>query len=218
MTDTPTNTSTLAEQAYERLEAMIVTLALSPGDIFSEADLSRRIGIGRTPVREALQRLAAHRLVTPLPRKGIAVTDINIIDQLALLETRRVLDRLVAEKAAMRAMPDQRAALRRCAAALQQAAAEEDLAGFMQLDGESDAILEAASRNPFTTQSLAPLHAHCRRFWYRFKHDGDLQRSAALHAAVLRTVAVGDAEDATAAADALLNYLVTFTRTALDLY
>ena len=79
----------LAEKAYDRVEEMIVTLELEPGSVFSEVELSKRIEIGRTPLREALQRLSADRLVKTMPRRGMVVTEINIREQLALLETRR---------------------------------------------------------------------------------------------------------------------------------
>ena len=89
-----TPTRTLTDRAYETLEELIVTLRLAPGDVISETALSDRLDIGRTPVREALQRLAREGLVKILPRKGILVTEINPRSQLLLLEVRRELERL----------------------------------------------------------------------------------------------------------------------------
>ncbi|MFQ5570651.1 MAG: GntR family transcriptional regulator [Rhodothermales bacterium] len=211
-------TESLANKAYAMVEEMIVTLALPPGHVFSEADLSRRIAIGRTPLREALQRLAGDRLVVALPRKGVMVTEINITDHLALLETRRVLDRLVATRAARRATPEQRQTLRACASAMEQAVADDRIDEFMRLDRDGDALLEAASRNPFAARATASLHAHCRRFWYRYKHESDMTRSAALHSRMMNAVADGDEEAAAAASDELVDYLEQFARTALDLF
>ena len=99
----------LADRAYSDLEELIVTLRLAPGSAVSEAELSQRLGIGRTPIREALQRLARERLVTILPRRGIIVSEINVKSQLRLLEVRREVERLVAKNAARRATPEQRA-------------------------------------------------------------------------------------------------------------
>jgi DNA-binding GntR family transcriptional regulator len=79
----------LTDRAYRDLEEMIVTLQLLPGSAVSETALSQRLGIGRTPIREALQRLARERLVTILPRRGIIVSEINVKSQLRLLEVRR---------------------------------------------------------------------------------------------------------------------------------
>lgn len=209
---------TLADEAYDRLEAMIVSLALPPGSIHSEADLSQQLGIGRTPVREALQRLALGRLVEALPRKGIRVSPIDIADHLALLETRRVLDALVTSRAAQRAHAQEREALFVIAREMQQAAEDNDLDTFLVLDHRGDALLEAACRNAYAAQALAPLHTHCRRFWYQHRHDADLLASAALHCNILRAVARGDAAEAETCTHTLLDYLVTRTRAAIDLY
>jgi DNA-binding GntR family transcriptional regulator len=207
----------LADEAYIRLEEMIVTLELQPGSVFSEADLSRKVRIGRTPLREALQRLQVQRLVTTLPRRGVVISDINIVDYLAVLETRRVLDRLVATKAARRATPEQRKTLEETAHAMGVAAERADMAEFMRLDTGFDRLVESASRSAFAVQASVPLHAHCRRFWYLYRHNGDLVRAAELHALLMQAVAAGDEAAAGAASDALVDYLEEFARTALDL-
>ncbi len=207
----------LAEQAYEIVEGMIVTLQLPPGTVFSEQELSQRIGIGRTPLREALQRLAADRLVTALPRRGMMVTEINISEHLAILETRRVLDRLIAGRAARRATPEQRDQLRQCAANLQSAALAGDLSEYMQRDREFDVIIGKAARNIFATTAVQPLHAHCRRFWYYYQSNGDLPRAADLHRELMHAVATGEEQQAEAVSDQLMDYLENFTKAALEL-
>ncbi|MEO0558087.1 MAG: GntR family transcriptional regulator [Bacteroidota bacterium] len=208
---------TLAEQAYDTIEALIVTLELAPGEVFTEGELGERVGIGRTPLREALQRLIAQRLVVSIPRRGMRVTAIDLADMQALLETRRVLERLVAQTAARRATPNQRDELAACADAAEDAARSDDLAAFLRADREGDELLEAASRNPYATRALSALHVHCRRLWVRFRHDGDLVESATLHAAVLRAVADGDDAAAATATDRLLDYLDAFARDTLTL-
>lgn len=211
------HTETLADQAYVRVEEMIVTLELAPGQVISESELGRRLDIGRTPLREALQRLAEDRLVKILPRKGILITEINLRDQMALLETRRVLDRLVAVRAARRAGRERREALRDCAIAMHEAAEADQLVEFMQLDRRFDDLMTAAAQNPFATDALAPLHAHCRRFWYKFKANGDLAQSARLHERLMRAISENDPQGAEKASDALIDYLEHFTRSVLDL-
>src|SRR5690348_17748309 len=71
---------------------MIVTLQLSPGTILSEQALAQRLKIGRTPIREALQRLARDGLVVIMPRRGIMVSEINLRLQLRLLEVQPQID------------------------------------------------------------------------------------------------------------------------------
>ena len=107
---TAKRTESLTDKAYSVLEEMIVTLRLEPGEVLSEVALSQELKIGRTPIREALQRLAREGLVLILPRKGILVSDINPRKQLLLLEVRRELERLIARSAAQRATPGEKQA------------------------------------------------------------------------------------------------------------
>src|SRR3954454_13994033 len=100
--------SSLTEQAYAQLEQMIATLELRPGAFVSEADLCERLGIGRTPVREAMQRLAREHLLQIMPRRGCIVSDCRFADELNVIEVRRPLELVVARGAATRATPEQR--------------------------------------------------------------------------------------------------------------
>jgi DNA-binding GntR family transcriptional regulator len=211
------STETLARKAYTVLEELILTLALQPGSVVTERDLIRLTRMGRTPLREALLRLSRERLVEVLPRKGIMISDINIAQYLSLLEVRRVIDRLIAENAAKRSSADQREELRRIAAAMEQEAARKHLVEFMRLDRAFDAVVEAAARNNFAVSAVKPLHAHCRRFWYLYRHNGDLPKAAGLHSRLMRAIAAGNEREAAKASDALLDYLERFTKQTLDL-
>src|SRR5437763_1353605 len=130
------NGASLTERAYRELEEAIVTLRLPPGTIVSEALLSQRLGIGRTPIREALQRLARERLVVIMPRRGIVVAEVNLHAQMRLLEVRRELERLTARLAARRADPDQREQFRAIAAGMEDTARSNDDTAFMRRDRE----------------------------------------------------------------------------------
>lgn len=211
-----TEADTLASRAYRQLEEMIVTLELSPGAVVSVADLTDRIDIGRTPLREALQRLADERLVEILPRRGVRITQIHLRDHLTLLETRRVLDRLMVRRAARRVESLDRGALDACGTAIREAAAADQLDEFMRLDRQFDEIVVEAAQNPFAAEAAMPLHTHCRRFWYRFEARGDLRQSARLHEHLIQAIAQADEERTADASDALIDYLEEFTRSALD--
>ncbi|MGL4558190.1 MAG: GntR family transcriptional regulator, partial [Afipia sp.] len=91
-----------ADLAHQRLEEMIVTLQLPPGSHWSEEGLADEIGIGRTPVREAVKRLQADYLVSILPRHGLMITEINVHDQLLVIEFRRELEAFISKRAALR--------------------------------------------------------------------------------------------------------------------
>lgn len=210
--------SSLSDRAYKQLEEMIVTLQVQPGAVVTEGELGAKLGIGRTPLREAIQRLAFQRLVTTLPRRGLVVSEINLTDHLGVLETRRVLDRLLAAGAARRATPQERLRLKEYAAWMTDAAGADDLTEFMRLDQEFDLLLASAAHNHAASNAIAPLHIHCRRFWYLYRHQGDLPRAAGYHAALIGAVVEADEERAAEASDALMRYLEDFTRKALDLY
>jgi len=204
---------TLTEAAYARLEEMIVTLDLAPGSVVSEAILSRLLGIGTTPVREALQRLAREHLVQVLPRRGVVVTGVDLHQQLHVLETRRELDRLIARAAARRARPPERAALARLATDMTEAARAADLRGFLRLDGQLNQSLAQAARNPVAAASVASLHAVARRFWfYHHRAEDELMETAVLHANVANAVAEGREQAAADASDRLMAQMIHFAR------
>lgn len=207
----------LADQAYDRVEELIVTLDLPPGHIFSESDLSGQIGIGRTPLREALQRLASEGMVRSLPRLGMQVTQIDASEYLDVLETRGVLDALLAEQAAHRASPEERMAMREGMEQILRAAHSGDEHAFLQADRQADRLMEQAAGNPWAARATAALHGHCRRFWSAHRHHADMVQSAALHAAVLQQVVEGNPANAGQACKALIAYLTSFAKDALDL-
>ena len=108
----------LTEHAYRELEEMIATLELAPGTVVSEAALSKQLGIGRTPVREAMQRLARERLLQILPRRGCIVADSRPDEELNVIEARRPIEILVVRTAAIRANAEERQAFERIADAM----------------------------------------------------------------------------------------------------
>jgi DNA-binding GntR family transcriptional regulator len=205
--------ATLTEQAYRQLEEQIVTLRLKPGEFLSEHALSANLSIGRTPIREALQRLAREGLVTILPRKGILVSETDPRKQLLVLEVRRELERLLARLGAQRASSDQRQRLREIAEGMDRAAKSNDDIAFMRLDLELNLLISAAAHNDYATRAMRSLHGHSRRFWYlHYKQAADLPLCARLHAAQARAIADGDAKRAAEASDRLIDYTQTFTR------
>ena len=206
----------LADKAYRLLEELIVTLALPPGSILNEPDLSAELKIGRTPIREALQRLAADNLVLIQPRRAIIVSDVYVSEHLVVLETRRVLEHLIALSAAKRATLAERDRLRKCADEISLCASEGDIQNFMRLDKEFDAILGQASRNYFAARSCAPLQSLSRRFWFYHQEAGGLIESANLHRNIMLAVADANKQDAGRASDALMDYLESAARKALE--
>ncbi len=209
--------SSLTDQAYRRIEELIVTLQLAPGESASEAELSARIGIGRTPIREALQRLAREKLVSILPRRGIVVSEINVGTQLRLLETRREVERLIVRRAARRGTPAMRAVFAELAQCMQEAARTNDDIAFMRLDRELNLLVIEAAENEFAAGAMTLMHGLARRFWYQhYKRVADMPLAARLHADVARAIAAGDEKRAATASDLLIDYIEDFARAAVD--
>ena len=200
----------LAEQAYHLLEGELVTLRLPPGELVSEKELMDAAQIGRTPVREAIQRLSAEGLLKVLPRKGLMVTALKRSDLTSIIEIRRVLERLMVVKSAERARPDQRRALEVLATHF--ASVDNDFAMLFNLGYRLDELLETACHNQFLVKALSPMRCQCRRVWFFRRNDLDLAYSAQLLGGLARTVANQDVAGAIRAINeliAILEKLVT---------
>jgi DNA-binding GntR family transcriptional regulator len=207
---------TLTDKAYRALEEDIVTLRIPPGSVVSEAILSHRLGVGRTPVREALQRLAREWLVVIMPRRGIAVSEIDPVRQLRLLEARREIERFLARSAARRASAAQRAAFREIAGAMDHAAGQADGIAFMRLDRAFNLLLLDAAGNEFAASAMSLMNGLSRRFWYmHYQQVGDLALAARLHAAIARAIADCDPPAAGQGADELVDYIQSFARATI---
>jgi DNA-binding GntR family transcriptional regulator len=204
---------TLTERAYRALEEEIVTLRLKPSQVLSEQMLSATFKIGRTPIREALQRLAREGLVAILPRKGILVSDINPRNQLLVLEVRRELERLLSRAGAERATNEQREQLQDIARGMDRASKANDDIAFMRLDRELNRLIIEAAHNDYAARSMKLLQGLSRRFWYmHYREAADLPLCARLHANQARAIAQGDGDAAARASDKLMNYVENFTR------
>jgi DNA-binding GntR family transcriptional regulator len=206
---------TLAERAYRLLEDEIVQLRLPPGAMLTEQELATRLAIGRTPVREAVQRLVADRLLMVFPRKGIVVAELNPLDVLLALDVRAVLERLIVVAATGRAGPAERAALARVVDGLTQSAASGAVASYLRADKEFDRLVGLLAANPFAVRALAPLQSMSRRAWFYFRRNADLGAAAERHEAIMRAIAEGDQSAAAAAADALIEHIRCGLKAAL---
>ncbi len=213
----PADDMSLTDKAYLQLEEMIATLKLAPGTVLSEQVLVKQLGIGRTPVREALQRLGRDGLLAVLPRRGILVSEINLRSQLRLLETRRVLENLVAGLAAERASDSEIETFADIARSMRLAANSADDIAFMRLDRAFNELVVAAARNEFALRALGSMSSLSRRFWYQhYKEAADLPLCANLHAEVCEAIVRRDAIAAARNSDRLMDYIESFARRTLD--
>ncbi len=156
----------IAERAYAELRSRIVTLRLPPGTLLREDELMRELGIGRTPLREAVKRLALENLVAVQPRSGTFVTGVDAADIIHISEVRAELEAQAAELAARRMEPE----LRERAQAmldqvrdLERAAVTDDL---MRLDESIHRLIWDGSHNPYLIETLERYFQLSLRVWY----------------------------------------------------
>ena len=205
-----------ADVAYDAIEAMICTLQLQPGSPVVEAEIAESTGLGRTPVREALLRMVSIGLIVQQPRRGLQVSNIDLADHLDVIQTRRVLERLLASCAARRATAPQRQAIVRCAENMMEAAARNHLDDYMQADHALDLVTHQASQNHSAVKCVAPLIVQCRRFWYAYQHEGEVSEGARAHLQLAHGIASGNEAQAMAGAEQLMDYLERFARRIID--
>lgn len=206
-----------AAQAYRIIEEMIVNTTLPPGAKISEKVLAERVGLGRTPVREALQRLAAEGAVQILPRAGIIIAQVDFTDQFRLIEVRRELERLLSGRAARQADIATQAAFADLAKRFRKAARSNDAELFIDTDREFNQLIEVTANNKYAQMAMAAIQAQTRRFWYLyFSRFGDLKQVAQRHADIAEAIAAGKEEEARTASDALIDYVEGYTRKTLE--
>lgn len=201
-------TANKTEVAYNQLEKMIIFRELEPGSMVSEKQLAEGMELGRTPVREALQRLAYERMVEIHPRRGIQIPAISVESQLKILEVRRDIEALCVKYAASRASVEEKQQMLILADKLGQCAQNKDDLHFATLLKEIHVLLVKAAANEYLQLAMAPLQGLSRRFWFAYKNqDSDLVDASSHHMAILRAVSHTDAEEAVSASHRLNDYL-----------
>jgi DNA-binding GntR family transcriptional regulator len=161
-----TATRLVAERAYEDLRDRIVTLQLPPGTVLREDELMKDLGIGRTPLREAVKRLALENLVEVQPRRGTFVTAIEAADIQGITEVRAELEGYAAELAALRLDPETRAQAEALLSEIEALDGAGDQGLLMRMDERIHRFIWQAAHNPYLTQTLERYFTHSLRIWY----------------------------------------------------
>ena len=183
----------LSEQAYRLIRDMIVRLDLTPGAVVREDDLQERLEIGRTPIREALQRLARDQFLVVIPRRGMIVSNIDIAELSTLYETRAILEPYVARLACERGTADHWKQMRKVLdRAQKQASTAQDQ---IQFDAQCHEIVWEAAGNRFLTDTLDVLYAQSDRLWHMYLSDvADMGHALDEHDEILAALESGDTE------------------------
>ena len=201
------------DKAYEVLEAMVVIGQLTPGSLHTERELGEALKLGRTPIREALQRLSHEGLVEIQSRRGIQIPPISVEDQLKLLRVRRAVEEICVESACDYASENIRKEMIKLAETLPGAAQKmENRADFLRSLRDAHEVLTEAAENPFLIRSMRAVQGLSRRFWFFHATFEDYEKAARLHAATLHAVGAGDKAAARVASNALIDYLEEFAR------
>jgi DNA-binding GntR family transcriptional regulator len=164
--DAPGAGGLIAERAYRELRERIVTLHLSPGTTLREDELMAELGIGRTPLREAVKRLALENLVAVQPRRGTYVTEVNAADIVHITEVRAELEGYAAELAAHRMDAAARAAAAALLDEIEALGRADDQHGLMHLDQRIHAFTWNAAGNPYLAETLERYFSLSLRIWY----------------------------------------------------
>ncbi len=204
------NPMSLAEQAYNELVKRITKLELEPGTILVEKTLIEELQIGRTPIREALQRLAIEGLVTHLHNRGMFVSEITFSDVQEVYDFRSLIDGYACRLAASRASKRQASDLMKCHENLVDAMHKDNIDEYVEHDRMFHAILAEASNNSFLAETMPRIfNLHLRLWFYITKNLVDSWHSIATeHQIMTRDVSEAvDQRDSERAELAMKNYI-----------
>jgi DNA-binding GntR family transcriptional regulator len=200
----------LADRAYAELRDRIVTLQIPPGSPIDEDQLGDDLGMGRTPVREAIKRLALENLVTVFPRRGTFASEINITDLAHISDVRAQLEGHAAYRAAERITDAQRGELDDLLDELGRSQGSDDVEALMALDTRVHRFIYRCAGNPYMEETLGRYYNLSLRIWYlvldRLPH---LFARVHEHDDVLKAIADGEAENAR---EILADHISTFER------
>jgi len=214
-TSQPNSSELLADRAYAALRDRIVALRIAPGAPINEDALGRELDMGRTPVREAIKRLALENLVTVFPRRGTFASEINITDLAHISDVRQQLEGHAAYRAAQRLTAARREELEALLVRIDESAGgprDEQ----MRLDAEIHRFVHRSTANPYLEETLARYFNLSLRIWYlvldRLPHLGERVRE---HRALLEAIRDGHADRARAIAADHVGTFATEIRSVL---
>ncbi|WP_310723323.1 GntR family transcriptional regulator [Streptomyces sp. N2A] len=188
----------LAERAYRAIRDRLVMLEIRPGAPINEDQLAQSLGVGRTPVREALKRLQYERLITTYPRRGTFATEVNITDLAHISEVRLELEPLAAAQAARRATAADRATLTAVRRELESVdSRRRDADELMRLDLQVHRAIYAATHNPYLEDTLVRHDNLATRIWCLFvERMSDMAGHVEEHGPLIEAIVAGDPEEA----------------------
>jgi DNA-binding GntR family transcriptional regulator len=185
-----------SDKIEQELRDRIITLELAPGAKISEAELIMQLNCGRTPLREALQRLAEEYLVVAVPRHGVSIAELSITDYVQLIEAVSHLEGLSARLAAARVSPADIHNLERILDCSEDALTRDDILSFMKCDFDFHKSIAEISRNRYIIDMVIRLHRLTSRFIYlAWKSGGSTYDSVNEHRTILAALQEKNAQE-----------------------
>lgn len=185
--------------AYRAIKARIISLEMPPASVVDESALVRELGVGLTPVRQALRRLALENLVVILPRRGTLVADLNASDLSKIYEMRIELETLATRLAAERATPHQLRAMDDLCHEYTRLPKPLDNHAYLEIDQRMHMLLWQSAQNEFLEETLDGLFSHALRLWnFAVVHATDMDQAIDEHVTIFSLVRQRQGEDAAA--------------------
>lgn len=185
----PSASTRESDRVESELRRLILTLELEPGSAVSEAALMKRYGWGRTPLREAFQRLAEQSLVQVMPRQGVMITALSVFDFIEMMDAMAMVIGAAASLACKRLTEEEFAHLEQIVTEGEAAEAEHDYVRIADLDYEFHRTLAEATGNRYLSHYLLHLHQVATRFNFAaWKRDGSAGQSLEEHRQIVETL------------------------------
>jgi DNA-binding GntR family transcriptional regulator len=213
-TPRPETPARVSDAAYQELRARIVDLTFPPGAMVNELQLSKAMGIGRMPIREAVARLAQERFIWVIPRRGMVIANLSLTEVLNLMEARLIVETGLVRELCGKISDAELAELATSFKAVDEAGASGDYLRFLELDHEAHVRLAELVRNDFVGPLAESLHLHNLRFW-RYCHRNRMvatDRHIQRHDGLLRALRRRDPD----AAERAIRDLVGTSRASLQ--
>ena len=188
----------LAEAAYRRLRDKLIMLEIKPGAPINDGQLAAELGVGRTPVREAIKRLEVDHLVVSYPRRGTFATIVDITELADVSDIRELLEPLAARRAATNASADMRAELREVARTISGIdTTPRDKRELMRYDLTVHRLIYRAAGNPHLEDTLIRYDNLATRIWCLVLDKlPSVEGHVTEHVKLLEAIAAGDADSA----------------------
>jgi DNA-binding GntR family transcriptional regulator len=188
------NATRASDRIAQELRKMIISLELQPGAKVSEADLVERLNCGRTPLREALQRLAEEYLVVSIPHHGVSIAELGLTDYVQLIEAVSHIEAISTRLASQRLGEEDIKKLKSIIEKAEEAHARDDILSIVEYDFNFHHTIALSTRNRYIIHMTDRLHRLTSRFIYlAWRNGGEIHPSIAEHKEILQALTERDA-------------------------